>query len=353
MRALKLMETAGHSIDGIIHVGANDGVERLDYLESGARPCIYVEPIDEVFDRLKLNLRGFPGHIAVKAICSNVSGITVELNIASNSGQSSSIFGLGTHGSLFPSIHYTGIQRISTTTVDDLLAALKLEVVPNLMVIDTQGAELKVLQGASKTLEQVDGIFVEVSEKPLYEGSCILGDITGYLERFDLKMRWMELNADGFGDAFYCKPKQPAVALPSYSANLAIGKTASQSSRSIWSKADDPQGAIDGRKDGSFGFHTDEEKGAWWQVDLGETSALREVRIFNRIDAARARSRTLQVLLSNDAAQWTVVHDQAGRTFGGIDGRPLRVLLNGAVARFIRLQLAERAFLHLDEVEVY
>jgi hypothetical protein len=47
------------------------------------------------------------------------------------------------------------------------------------------------------------------------------------------------------------------------------------------------------------------------------------------------------------------VHDQAGRTFGGADGRPLQVQLVGEQARYVRLQLAERAFLHLDKVRVF
>ena len=40
---------------------------------------------------------------------------------------------------------------------------------PNLLVIDTQGSELKVLTGAKETLLAVDGVFVEISEQPLYK----------------------------------------------------------------------------------------------------------------------------------------------------------------------------------------
>ncbi len=80
---------------------------------------------------------------------------------------------------------------------------------------------------------------------------------------------------------------------------------------------------------------------------------MNEVRVFNRMDCARERSRTLRVLLSDDGETWRCVHDQAGRTFGGADGRPLRVLLAGERGRYVRLQLAERVFLHLDKVRVF
>ena len=88
-------------------------------------------------------------------------------------------------------------------------------------------------------------------------------------------------------------------------------------------------------------------------MDLEAVHALNEVRVFNRMDCARERSRTLQVLLSDDGETWRCVHDQAGRTFGGADGRPLQVQLVGEQARYVRLQLAERAFLHLDKVRVF
>ena len=102
-----------------------------------------------------------------------------------------------------------------------------------------------------------------------------------------------------------------------------------------------------------FGFHTDIEDDPWWQVDLEDIRPLNEVRIYNRMDSARERARTLTVMVSADGKHWTTVHDQAGYTFGGADGRPLRVMLDGVPARYVRLQLAERNYLHLDEVQVF
>jgi hypothetical protein len=134
--------------------------------------------------------------------------------------------------------------------------------------------------------------------------------------------------------------------------NLALKKTATQSS--VYPPIPlKPEGAIDGEKTGGFGFHTDLEPNPWWQVDLGAVKNLTEIRIFNRLDCCSERARTIQVLLSNDGVNWTRVFANDGSVFGGRDGKFLRVSLKGQSARFVRLQLNETNYLHLDEVEIY
>lgn len=135
--------------------------------------------------------------------------------------------------------------------------------------------------------------------------------------------------------------------------NLALNKRAKMSS--VYAQGpqwDNPQGGVDGKKDGGWGFHTAEEQNPWWEVDLGASYSLNEVRIFNRMDCCRERTRTLRVNLSNDDRNWQTAYVHNGSDFGGIDGNPLRVPLN-VQARFVRVQLNERNYLHLDEIEVY
>ncbi|MGZ5434873.1 MAG: discoidin domain-containing protein, partial [Pyrinomonadaceae bacterium] len=129
-------------------------------------------------------------------------------------------------------------------------------------------------------------------------------------------------------------------------------RPARQSSTSQWSQPNDAKGAVDGNVSGGFGFHTESQQNPWWQVDLGAVKALGEIRIFNRRDCCSERARTLQVLLSNDGVSWTRVFSNPGTVFGA-DGAPLRVSVKGLSARFVRLQLAETNYFHLDEVQVY
>jgi hypothetical protein len=115
----------------------------------------------------------------------------------------------------------------------------------------------------------------------------------------------------------------------------------------------DAGGAVDGVKNGRWGFHTSQDADPWWQVDLGEAVALGRVLVFNSCHVADRASR-LRVLLSTDGASWHEAYAHDGTVFGGQpDGKPLAAALGGASARFVRIQLPGPQWLHLDEVEVY
>jgi hypothetical protein len=117
--------------------------------------------------------------------------------------------------------------------------------------------------------------------------------------------------------------------------------------------ADDAAGACDGIKDGKWGFHTNHDNPPWWQVDIGEAQTLDRVLVYNRCDAA-IRAARLILLLSEDGSAWREAYRHNGELFyGATDGKPLTVNLTGAKARFVRIQLPEASYLHLDEVEVY
>lgn len=117
----------------------------------------------------------------------------------------------------------------------------------------------------------------------------------------------------------------------------------------------DARGACDGVKDGKWGFHTQMEPQPWWQTDLGEAHAIDHLLVFNRCDGGTAaRAANLCVLISDDGMTWREVYRHDGSLFQGVpDGKPLRVEMKGAAGRFIRLQLADTQYFHLDEVEVY
>ena len=106
-------------------------------------------------------------------------------------------------------------------------------------------------------------------------------------------------------------------------------------------REEDAAGAVDGVKDGNWGFHTDFEKDPWWQVDFGQPTRLDRVVIYNRCDAFSERTSRLLVLLSRDGRQFRQVYQHNGTVFyGATDGKPLTVKLGGVEARFLRLALA-------------
>src|ERR1700728_3129116 len=67
--------------------------------------------------------------------------------------------------------------------------------------------------------------------------------------------------------------------------NLALNKPARQSSTSTWSRdrdvSQDARGANNGALN-EFGFHTEQEREPWWQVDFGDAYAITRVALYNR-----------------------------------------------------------------------
>lgn len=139
--------------------------------------------------------------------------------------------------------------------------------------------------------------------------------------------------------------------------NLALGKFARQSSTTTgWGGNWNASRGVDGVKTGNIfegGFHTDYEENPWWQVDLGARHSLSYALLYNRQDCCIERAKTLEVLLSNDGQNWQSVYKHDGSVFGGADGHPLRVELSCQNVRFLRVQLRETNYLHLDEVEIF
>ena len=128
------------------------------------------------------------------------------------------------------------------------------------------------------------------------------------------------------------------------------------STAGLISPDEDAAGGCDGVKDGGIGFHTQHEPQPWWRVDLGATFSLARALLWNRTNhpSTPARGRHVIVLLSEDGDHWREAYRHEGRVFfGHPDGNPLTVDLNGTPARFVKVQLADTQYLHLDEVEVF
>lgn len=357
---LQLMDFYGIGTTGILHVGANTGQEFDDYRKSSAQTIVYVEPESKVFDVLERKVADAPGHHAVKALCSDSVGEAVTFNIASNNGQSSSMLPLGSHAELYPDITYVNQEHLVTTTVDELVFEKFVGARLNLLVLDVQGAEVKVLRGATKTLQRVDAIFTEVAEIPLYDGGCTWRDVDALLTPMGFQMKTIKIGRRRWGNAFFVRDAalgsapSKIVDLARPGADIARGKTATQSSRNRrWSRTDDAQGAVNGKVTGSYGFHTDEDDIPWWQVDLGAPAALEEVMIFNRLGAGQHRAYQFVLKVGADDSALYEVHRQDGSPFGGADGTPARIKLAGETARYVRIELPHAGYLHLDAVEVY
>lgn len=111
---------------------------------------------------------------------------TAQLNISRRS-DSSSLLPIGRgQTEAFPGTEAERTETIAVETLDNLLPG-EIER-PALLKIDVQGFELDVLRGATRTLSEIDNIFVECSFIELYEGQPLIGEIIAFLAEREFEL---------------------------------------------------------------------------------------------------------------------------------------------------------------------
>ena len=173
---------------GIIHVGANKGQERHLYDALGLN-VIWIEPIPAICKKLRKNVRFLPKQKVLEALLLDRPGQSVVLHVANNGGASSSIFDFKLHKDIWPDVNFTHDVELVSTTLPFLLdeSAIDLSLY-NVLIIDTQGAELLILQGAADILRAFDFIQAEAADFEAYAGGATRAQIDSFLNEagFDL-----------------------------------------------------------------------------------------------------------------------------------------------------------------------
>ena len=140
--------------------------------------------------------------------------------------------------------------------------------------------------------------------------------------------------------------------------DLAFCKPAVTSSTCQWSNYPDPQRdaacANGERYFEDMAFHTAEEDGAWWMVDLLETYAVAEIDIVNRVSHAD-RFRQFGIESSVTGTAWSIRYIKLDFAEVSSDkDQPCRVTFaEPFAARYVRIRRLGRGPLHLRRVQIY
>lgn len=178
------------------------------------------------------------------------------------------------------------------------------------------------------------------------------------------------IDAGGTGSAAVYGLVNAAFTTPTGAANIALGKSSSQSSVGFQGT---PGFGNDGNTSGIYGyaagsvFHTGFEQG-WWEVDLGASTGIDTVRLWNRTDCCSNRSSNLWVMVSpnpfpvaaSSAAlpvAFASAKVQAGVTSvqlaGQVASPSIVTLPPGTTGRYVRVWQPIVEWLHLAEIEVF
>lgn len=168
-------------VSGIIHIGANTGQEIKLYAKHRLS-VVWIEPIPDIFEKLQMNLIGFPRQIAVKGLVTDLDNEEYQFHLASNNGASSSILDLNLHKDIWPDVSFEKTITLYSKTLPSLLKANLIDPSAyDMLAIDTQGSELLVLKGAEPLLNQFKLIQTEVPDFEAYKGCCQLKDLQLFL----------------------------------------------------------------------------------------------------------------------------------------------------------------------------
>ena len=201
----QLIERHNLKIKGVVHCGGNEGQERETYNELVSGEVIWIEAIDDVFEKLKENIAPYKNQVAIKACLGDKDNKTVVFNISNNESQSSSMLNLKHHEIIHPEVHYIDHVVMKTTRFDTLMLLLERDISKlNFLNLDLQGAELIALRGFGKYLNQFDYILTEVNKKEVYEGCALVEDLDSFLSDYERVETgfWV---GDSWTDALYVK----------------------------------------------------------------------------------------------------------------------------------------------------
>ena len=193
------------TITGAFHIGAHDCEELGFYSDLGVMPedVIWIDAIEhKVLEAME---RGIPN--VYKAVITDKDDEDIMFNI-SNNIQSSSVLEFGTHSQEHPGVVFIGQLEAKTVTVDTFFERNKLNCEKcNFWNFDIQGAELMALRGAIKSIKHAEVIYLEVNERELYKGCCLIEEIDVFLSYYNFKRVLTNMTINGWGDALYVLEK--------------------------------------------------------------------------------------------------------------------------------------------------
>lgn len=132
-------------------------------------------------------------HVCINALISDDDQKQLEFHIFENAGASYSIFRLDRNNKEFDAVRETGrVLTLPVKTPDRALAEAGVDPEDvDVLVLDTQGAELMCLKGAPKLLSSARYIETEISTKPVYEGGVLLSELEAWLGARGFKRKTM------------------------------------------------------------------------------------------------------------------------------------------------------------------
>lgn len=164
----------------MIHAGANSGQERDIYASFGVR-VVWIEPLPEIFEELETNISPYSDQLAIRALLGARDNEPQTFRVSNNEGLSSSILDLKYHKDIWPHVDFAGEIELRSVTLPSALASHNIDVFRyDALVIDTQGSELLILEGAGDLLKHITFIKTEAADFESYADCATVESLTRF-----------------------------------------------------------------------------------------------------------------------------------------------------------------------------
>lgn len=183
--------------DLVFDVGANIGQFATNLRKEGyPGRIVSFEPQPDAHAGLTERCARDPNWVAHDRSALGAAPGTAEMNVSGNSVSSSLRDLLPIHVEVAPASAYVGTVETPVATLDAVAGRYLDGAKGVFLKVDTQGYEGEVLDGAEQTLAAIDGVQLELSMLPLYEGQALWLELSERL--FDAGFVLWQIRPEGF-----------------------------------------------------------------------------------------------------------------------------------------------------------
>ncbi len=163
---------------GVLHIGAHLGTEG-EFYNLCKKPTIFIEADPRIFQQLQRNLSNKHEQVAYNYLLGNENK-KARFFRASNDSQSSSLLPFSSEKS-FGNVQMLSSIELDMVRIDQVFRPGHLDKYDH-WVIDVQGAELLVLEGAGDLLSKCKTLFIECSTREFYKGGVLWPELSKFLQ---------------------------------------------------------------------------------------------------------------------------------------------------------------------------
>jgi FkbM family methyltransferase len=198
---------------GVLQVGASYGQEMDWFVQNGIAAGVFIEPLPEPFRVLSASCMQRPHFVAVNALCAEQTGQKVTFHVASNGGMSSSMLAPLNHLTEFDFVRFDQQVQLVSNRLDHVIEFLRRNGhgeacdALDLLYMDTQGAELKVLRGAGPVLDGINFVLTEVTRNRMYDGAPDLAELMAFLAPHGFTLNNVNFDRHHHGDALFVRTR--------------------------------------------------------------------------------------------------------------------------------------------------